>query len=397
MQNQKTGAEAAKWGRHAAAAFAQQIGATNLRHGANEFEWKGKRITIHSARLGSQTIGVTYNTLSRVQLVIGAFEESSGEFELWSVTPEKCKDELRNSLTGKDKVGLLTKGTFKKFGKFERKAIFSSTESAAPATKLKQNAFFEQKLGAKLKNHQWSWGAFDHVYNRVFLRIWRAEISKSTEGERVIVLGHDWNPKAPGYGERLEHIRAIEMGVQGIGVLSEHRISKDEKWHISGYDDQILIRLGKISREQGTIYAEIVGRFPISDLAKNLADLQSELVQTDELLEYRGKEGRKFLITHLRRERRPGLALAKRAEIRARNGCLVCEACDATEKGFPVSIGDACFEVHHRAPLSEIETETETTLPDLALLCANCHRMIHRCEPMPTVAAFKALLSAGTH
>src|SRR5581483_12073641 len=98
--------------------------------------------------------------------------------------------------------------------------------------KLKQSAFFEQKLGVKLRNHQWSWGALDQASNRVFLRIWRAEISQSAKGERVVVLGRDWNPKAPGNRERQRHIQAIGMGVPAIGVLSDHRESKDGKWHI---------------------------------------------------------------------------------------------------------------------------------------------------------------------
>jgi hypothetical protein len=32
--------------------------------------------------------------------------------------------------------------------------------------------FFEERLGAKLNNPQWSWGAIDPVFNRVFLRVW---------------------------------------------------------------------------------------------------------------------------------------------------------------------------------------------------------------------------------
>ncbi|MFC5863815.1 HNH endonuclease [Acidicapsa dinghuensis] len=35
------------------------------------------------------------------------------------------------------------------------------------------------------------------------------------------------------------------------------------------------------------------------------------------------------------------------------------------------------FEVHHVIPISEIGM-TRTKLKDLALLCANCHRYVHR-------------------
>jgi 5-methylcytosine-specific restriction protein A len=119
---------------------------------------------------------------------------------------------------------------------------------------------------------------------------------------------------------------------------------------------------------------------------------QTELVPTLELLEFRATEGKKRLVAHFKRERRADLTLAKRNEIRAKHGWLICEACACAEKDFPDSIGEACFEVHHKAPLSGVADETETCLADLAMLCANCHRMIHRSEPMPTVEAFKRVL-----
>jgi len=36
------------------------------------------------------------------------------------------------------------------------------------------------------------------------------------------------------------------------------------------------------------------------------------------------------------------------------------------------------------APLSKMEAGTKTTLADLAILCSNCHRVIHRRTPMLT-------------
>ena len=111
-----------------------------------------------------------------------------------------------------------------------------------------------------------------------------------------------------------------------------------------------------------------------------------------ELLEFRAKEGKRRLVAHFKRERRADLTLAKRNEIRALHGSLFCEACACAERDLPDAIGEACFEVHHKAPLSDVADEVETSLADLAMLCANCHRMIHRSEPMPTVEAFRRIL-----
>jgi predicted HNH restriction endonuclease len=44
---------------------------------------------------------------------------------------------------------------------------------------------------------------------------------------------------------------------------------------------------------------------------------------------------------------------------------------------YPDAFGDKVFEVHHRAPLSKASAPVRTTLDDLAVLCANCHRTVH--------------------
>ncbi|WP_405847976.1 HNH endonuclease [Streptomyces niveus] len=41
------------------------------------------------------------------------------------------------------------------------------------------------------------------------------------------------------------------------------------------------------------------------------------------------------------------------------------------------ALGADCIEVHHLLPL-HVAGPRETRLEDLALLCANCHRMCHR-------------------
>lgn len=85
-------------------------------------------------------------------------------------------------------------------------------------------------------------------------------------------------------------------------------------------------------------------------------------------------EGATATVVHLRRERarkiRPAL-LAKRAQ----SNSLHCDACGLK----PPMGGDlavAVFEAHHVVPLSQ--GATKTRLEDMALLCANCHRLIHR-------------------
>lgn len=90
-------------------------------------------------------------------------------------------------------------------------------------------------------------------------------------------------------------------------------------------------------------------------------------------------EGHPKRVAHLRRERAPGLARDKKAAVLVATGKLACEEC-----GFePAAVHgpaflDAGLEVHHKVPLADLPPGTETALADLALLCANCHRIEHR-------------------
>ena len=108
-------------------------------------------------------------------------------------------------------------------------------------------------------------------------------------------------------------------------------------------------------------------------------------------------EGDPRMFFHLRRERNPTLAEAKRDAVRTADGCLKCEACGfVTQVTFPGLAGDVC-EIHHRLPLAEAANPVETLLEDLAVLCANCHRAIHRIKPLMDVQEFGTRFFPHTH
>jgi 5-methylcytosine-specific restriction protein A len=54
--------------------------------------------------------------------------------------------------------------------------------------------------------------------------------------------------------------------------------------------------------------------------------------------------------------------------------------------------GRGFIEVHHLRPLHTLKPGTKTKLQDLALVCANCHRMIHARRPWLTLNELKALI-----
>lgn len=103
-------------------------------------------------------------------------------------------------------------------------------------------------------------------------------------------------------------------------------------------------------------------------------------------------EGRELLRLHRTRERKPRLAARKKRQVLNQTGRLACEACGfdfAAEYG---ELGVGFAECHHTQPLAQAG-ERQTALGDLAVVCANCHRMLHR-RPWRTVAQLRELLAS---
>ena len=53
--------------------------------------------------------------------------------------------------------------------------------------------FFENRLGVKLKNLRWSWGASDPDTKQVFLRVWDDQIEFHQGVEHIQILNADWD------------------------------------------------------------------------------------------------------------------------------------------------------------------------------------------------------------
>jgi 5-methylcytosine-specific restriction protein A len=106
-------------------------------------------------------------------------------------------------------------------------------------------------------------------------------------------------------------------------------------------------------------------------------------------------EGRLLTRAHVRRERNRKLVQKKKeAAIKAYGG-LKCEACGFTYKSMYGARGEHFIEVHHLRPLKDLLPESKTKLTDLALLCANCHRMVHARTPWLTLPQLLAIIAVS--
>lgn len=101
-------------------------------------------------------------------------------------------------------------------------------------------------------------------------------------------------------------------------------------------------------------------------------------------LEQSAIEGRRITVEHLRYERSSKLVAEKKRSVEP----LRCEVCSFDFAETYGELGAGVCEVHHRDPLHT--GQRETTLSDLAVLCANCHRILHRSGT--SVSALKLLV-----
>ena len=100
-------------------------------------------------------------------------------------------------------------------------------------------------------------------------------------------------------------------------------------------------------------------------------------------------EGRRRLVLHLQRERNQTVVRSKK-KLAASLDCEVCGFSFSRTYGSAAS--DYC-EVHHLKPLSDVEDTAQTRMEDLAILCANCHRVVHLAIPPFTLNQVRSMLA----
>jgi 5-methylcytosine-specific restriction protein A len=105
-----------------------------------------------------------------------------------------------------------------------------------------------------------------------------------------------------------------------------------------------------------------------------------------------GVEDLRVFRTHKRIERNKTLA----AKVKRSLG-LTCQACSFNFEAVYGPTGKDYIEAHHLTPLSKLKGQRVALDPrrDFAVLCANCHRMIHRSEYVSDVRAFKTKVLRG--
>lgn len=120
-----------------------------------------------------------------------------------------------------------------------------------------------------------------------------------------------------------------------------------------------------------------------------VGSLESDLLSLDFPMRTMTVEEKKHYVWHRRIERN-----SEASRIAKRNREPRCEACAFSFSEVYGDIGNDFIETHHLAALSSL-SDGEARIyaaSDFALLCSNCHRMIHRWPDPSDLSGFKATL-----
>jgi 5-methylcytosine-specific restriction protein A len=213
-----------------------------------------------------------------------------------------------------------------------------------------------------------------------------------------------WRPKQPPSGHR--DLQALSDLLQRLPIHPEH--TRDDDFRNA---NGVRRKLGDFTAPDpdytgvptrgGTGVHEVWARF--ADDPRALAEAVARITATAngevelppaEEDEEGSVEGRIVFRQHRAYERDPSLTRRKKAAVLKQIGRLACEVCGLDFSERYGELGDGFIECHHTQPLGTGK-ERATTLADLALVCPNCHRMIHRSQPMLTPAQLRQRLQPG--
>jgi hypothetical protein len=105
-------------------------------------------------------------------------------------------------------------------------------------------------------------------------------------------------------------------------------------------------------------------------------------------------EGKIKYAMHRKLERDGALAACAKASRLKKTGKLECEICNFDFSKAYGSLGMGFIEAHHTNPVSRLDGESKTKIESLSMVCSNCHRMLHRSNPLLSPNELKAKIGA---
>lgn len=122
----------------------------------------------------------------------------------------------------------------------------------------------------------------------------------------------------------------------------------------------------------------------------NILNKNNEVENDDEALMF--PEGKEKYLLHKLKERNKKLIIVAKEKYKAANPEMNCQICGFSFVKFYGELGVDFIEAHHLLPISSLTKETPIRIEDLAMVCSNCHRMLHRRRPWLTINDIEMLI-----
>lgn len=234
-------------------------------------------------------------------------------------------------------------------------------------------------------------GAF-LIENKSNMRLWILLIDWRENGNFYVVI----------YPERHNSAPLAELHDQRSG-----KVSTDLIWSYkpSKRDDKNSRRKETFIRAVGSqdFVVSLPGpSVPLDDFLYDIFSLATFRMAADNLeistlpIKSTGfPEGRRIERIHKYQERDSTVVQQSKTLYAQNNkGYLPCEICAFDFSICYGELGMSYIEAHHMQPLSELgENEVQNTqVEDFAMVCANCHRMLHRKRPWATIDDIRKLI-----
>jgi 5-methylcytosine-specific restriction protein A len=159
------------------------------------------------------------------------------------------------------------------------------------------------------------------------------------------------------------------------------------------YPGKGLAAVSKLDREVWNEFAHDRLRLEATANAiRNNYQLIDTPVSRDEVEDEEFAEGRVLTRLHRLRERNKSLVKKKKERVLKEKGKLLCEICDFDFAVTYGKLGAGFAECHHTKPLSTLQPNDTTKLSDLAIVCANCHRMLHQRKILVSIQELRKLV-----
>jgi hypothetical protein len=133
-----------------------------------------------------------------------------------------------------------------------------------------------------------------------------------------------------------------------------------------------------------------INHFIFSHVAVTVVDFDD----FDTEIEY--SEGKQFYRLHRMRERKSGVVNQAKKIFIKKHGRLFCEACEFDFTKVYGDRGKDFIEGHHTKLVSDMQEGDKTKAEDIAMLCSNCHRMIHK-KPIVSVEELAVIVRKVKH